>query len=52
MEHDIKKDRRLLEPEEGLEEDKVSGTADGKEFRQPLNNPKKDGLNESDLSPP
>jgi hypothetical protein len=35
-----------------LKKDKVAGTADGQEFRQPLNNGKEDGLKETDFLSP
>jgi hypothetical protein len=44
MDHDIKEEVRPLHPEKGLEEDEVPGAADGKKFRQPLHDTKKDGL--------
>ena len=50
MEHDIKKKLGFLHSEEGLEEDKMTGTADGKELRQPLYDSEKNSLKEIDLT--
>jgi hypothetical protein len=35
-----------------LKKDEVGGTADGQEFRQPLNNGKEDGLQDADFKSP
>ena len=44
MEHHIEEELGFFHPEEGLEEDKMAGTADGQKFGQPLNNSEEDGL--------
>ena len=52
MKHDIEKYLRLFESKDGLKKDKVSRATDGQELGQPLNNPKEDGLENTDLSTP
>ena len=52
MKHDIEKDLRFFESEDGLKKDKMSRAADGQELGQPLNKPKEDGLKNMNLSPP
>jgi len=49
VEHHIEEELRLFQAEEGLEEDKMAGTADRQKFGQPLNNTEKDGLNETNI---
>ncbi len=44
MKHDIEEDRWFFDSKQGLEKDKVPGTTDGEKFRDPLNYPEKDGL--------
>jgi len=44
MKHDIEEDGWFFDPEQRLEEDKVSGTTDGEKFRDPLDDPKEDSL--------
>jgi hypothetical protein len=52
VEHDIKEDGWFFHPEEGLEEYKVTRTADRKKFCYPLNNPEEDGLEDINLRRP
>jgi hypothetical protein len=44
MQHDIEEERGFLHPEKGLKKDEMAGTADRKEFRQPLDHPKENSL--------
>jgi hypothetical protein len=50
VEHDIKEELRLFHSEEGLKENEMSGAADRKKLRQPLNNSKEDGLKDANLN--
>ena len=52
MKHNIEEDLRLFHPKEGLKNDEVSGTADGKEFRYALYDTEKNGLCNIDFSTP
>jgi hypothetical protein len=52
VKHDVEEDGRLPNPEQGLEEDKVTGAADRKKLRQPLNNTEKNGLEDTNLKSP
>ena len=52
MQHDIEKDGGLVNSKEGLEKNKVSRTADGQKFRYSLNDSEKNGLENTDFSPP
>jgi hypothetical protein len=44
VKHHIKEELRLFQAEEGLEEDEMAGTADGKKFGQSLNHPEKNNM--------
>lgn len=50
MEHHIEEELGFFHPEEGLEEDKMAGTADWQEFRKPLNDSKENSLKEINLT--
>jgi hypothetical protein len=50
MEHHIEKERRFFQSQKGLKEDEMTGTADGKEFSEPLNHSKKESLRWSNRS--
>ena len=52
MEHHIEEDGWFLYPEEGLEEYKVTRTADGEEFCYSLNNTEEDSLEDIDFDAP
>jgi hypothetical protein len=52
VKHDIEENRGLPQAKEGLEENEMPGTADRQKFRYPLNDSKKDGLAEINLSTP
>lgn len=52
MKHDIEKYVRFFESKDGLEKDKMSRATDGQELGHPLNNPKEDGLKNTDLRTP
>jgi hypothetical protein len=52
VKHDIEEDWGFLHSKEGLEEDEMTGTTDGKEFCYSLNNTEEDGLKEINLRTP
>jgi hypothetical protein len=47
VEHDIKEELRFAHPKEELEEDEMTGAADGQKLGQSLNDSKKDGLKDA-----
>jgi hypothetical protein len=49
MEHDVEEELWFFYPEQRLEKDEMARTADGQEFRQPLDNTKKNCLKDIDL---
>jgi len=52
VKHDIEEDWGFLHSKEGLEENEMTGTTDGKEFCYSLNNTEEDSLKEINLRTP